>query len=341
MNHAYLVEAMKEPSFYPHPVEAVRYLQTHVSSVFLTGGTAYKLKKPVDFGFLDFTTTELRERFCRKEVELNRRLAPSVYLGVEPITLQDGRAVLGGGEGAVDWVVVMREMEEYLHGPRVRARGDLTREKMDGVVDRLVPFYGNAATGPGIDEHGTLEGFKVNTDENFRQTFPYVDRVISRAQFEEIRAWTDGFYTATYDLFLRRVAEGRIRECHGDLHLGNIFFEEPPVIFDCIEFNERFRCCDVAADLGFLVMDLEFWGLPELARGVVDRYVGQSGDEDLEKMIGFYACYRAYVRGKIACFTSDDPGLEGEARQAQRELAGRYFALSHRFAREGRVEAWP
>ncbi len=337
MNHAWLVEAMKAPSFYPPPVKAVRFLQTHVSSVFLTGALAYKLKKPVDFGFLDFTTPELRRRFCEKEVELNRRLAPSVYLRVEPVTVVEGRPVLAGGGEAVDWVVVMRELAQELHGPEVLARGELTRAKMDAVVDRLVPFYREAATGPGVDEYGTLEGFKVNTDENFEQTAPYVDVVFPLSHYQAIRSYTEAFYAANRALFQRRVAGGWIRECHGDLHLGNIFFEESPIIFDCIEFNERFRCCDVATDLGFLVMDLEYSGRPDLARGVVERYVAQSGDRELPALIGFFACYRAYVRGKIACFTSDDPGLDEEARIAQRKKAAEYFALSHQYAQEGKV----
>ncbi len=407
MTHDDLVQAMKEPAFYPHPVGAVQLLQTHVSSVFLTGELAYKLKKPVDFGFLDFTTPELRHRFCEKEVELNRRLAPTVYLRVEPIVLLNGRPALRGNpvrseadpeavsgrigsdavpygnaildesavpeEGAtpresgipeesgipdrkpapgglgasgaashpIDWVVVMRQLDQELLGPNVLARGELTPEKIDGVVDRLVPFYRAAATGPGIDEYGTAEAFRVNTDENFEQTAEFVGTALSRDKYDRIRDYADAFYRENDDLFRRRIAEGRIRECHGDLHLRNIFFTDPPVIFDCIEFNERFRCSDVAADLAFLVMDLDFRGLPGLARRVVDRYVAASGDRDLEELVGFYACYRAYVRGKIACFTSRDPAIGEGAREEELRMARRYFDLAFRYASEGAVGAAP
>lgn len=344
MTHADLVQAMREPGFYPHPVQAVEVLQTHVSSVFLTGELAYKLKKPVDFGFLDFTTPELRHRFCEKEVELNRRLAPSVYLGVEPVRVVGGRAVLGGtatsgapaaGGEPVDWVVVMRQLDQALLGPTVLARGELTAEKIDGVVDCLVPFYREAATGPGTDEYGTAEAFKVNTDENFEQTAEFVGKALSREQYDRILGYTNGFYGDREDLFQRRIAQGRIRECHGDLHLRNIFFTDPPVIFDCIEFNERFRCSDVAADLAFLVMDLDFRGLPKLAQRVVDRYVRASGDHELVELVGFYACYRAYVRGKIACFTSRDPAVDEGAREEELSMARRYFELAFRYASEG------
>jgi uncharacterized protein len=336
MNHAHLVEAMRHPAFYPHPVGEVEYLQTHVSSVFLTGRYVYKLKKPVDFGFLDFTTPELRRRCCEKEVELNRRLAPELYLGAEPVVMREGRATLGGVGEAVDWVVVMHQLDQRLLGPAVLEAGALTAEKIDGVVDLLVPFYQRVATGPGVDEYGAMEVVKFNTDENFQQTAPFVGAALPPADYEAIMAYTNAFYRERGELFRRRVANGCIRECHGDLHLNNIFFQDPPVIFDCIEFNERFRCSDVAVDLAFLVMDLDFQGRPELARRVVERYVEQSGDHELEELIGFYACYRAYVRGKIACLTSADPGMDPEARKGQLALAGRYFHLALRYALEER-----
>jgi aminoglycoside phosphotransferase family enzyme len=336
MDHSTLVEAMSSPDFYDDPVASVKYIQTHVSSLFLTGKYVYKLKKPVDFGFLDFTTPELRRRCCEKELELNRRLAPSVYLRVASINDENGTLVIDGAGEAVDWVVVMRQLDEALLGPEVLAAGELTADKIDAVVDIMVPFYQQAATGPGIDEFGRIDVVKFNTDENFEQTAGNVGTAISAQQYDQIRSYTDRFYTLQQDLFERRISGGWIRECHGDLHLGNIFFESPPVIFDCIEFNERFRCSDVAVDLAFLVMDLDFQGRPELAQRVVDRYVEQSGDDELPKLIGFYACYRAYVRGKIACFTAADPALDEQARSEQIGLAQRYFALAHQYAeREG------
>ena len=335
VDHAMIVRAMKEPAFYSHEVEAVEFVQTHISSVFLTGDYVYKLKKPMDFGFLDFTTVESREIFCRKELELNRRLAPSVYLGVEPVTLEDCRPRLNGPGAVVDWVVVMRQLDQSLLGPMVFERGELTVEKIESVVDTLVPFYRAANTGPGVDEFGSIGTVKFNTDENFEQTARYVGVALPRTSYDEIRAFTDRFYEERGDLFQRRIAQGWIRECHGDLHLANIFFEDPPVIFDCIEFNERFRCSDVAVDLAFLVMDLDFRGVPELGERVVDRYVEQSSDKGFLDLADFYSCYRAYVRGKIACFTSDDPALGETARGAQLRLARRYFDLAHHYATEG------
>ncbi len=279
----------------------------------------YKLKKPVNFGFLDFSTIELREQNCRAEVELNRRLAPSVYIEAVPIT-SDGDDLALNGEGeVVDWVVVMRELDGTLLGTEVLDRGELGEAHMDALVEVLVPFYDSAATGGGIDDFGSVEAVKFNTDENFSQTEAYVGKLISRDRFEHIRDWTNAFFEQHADLFERRIVEGRIRESHGDLHLRNIFFEDPPVIFDCIEFNQRFRCGDVAVDVAFLAMDLDFNGRQDLSKHFIDAYVEASGDTELLEILDFYKCYRAYVRGKIACFTSTDPALDddGPTRPAQ------------------------
>lgn len=332
MDHAELVEAMSQPSFYGDDVDQVRFIQTHISSVFLTGSRVYKLKKPVNFGFLDFSTVELRENNCRAEVALNRRLAPSVYLGVEPVTVTDGRLGLGGDGEVVDWVVVMREIDDRLLGTNVLARGELTTTHMDSLVDVLVPFYRQAATGDGIDVYGSVDAVRFNTDENFSQTEASVGKLISRDRFEHIRDWTNAFYDDHAGLFERRIAEGRTRESHGDLHLRNIFFEDRPVIFDCIEFNERLRCGDVAVDVAFLAMDLDFAGRRDLSTYFIDRFVAESDDAELVDVLDFYKCYRAYVRGKIASFTSTDPALDADAQRAQRNLARRYFGLAYEYA---------
>jgi aminoglycoside phosphotransferase family enzyme/predicted kinase len=332
LDHAILVKAMSEPSFYGDGVDEVRFLQTHISSVFLTGKRVYKLKKPVNFGFLDFSTVDLREANCRAEVELNRRLAPSVYIDAVPITLDRDRPTLDGKGEVVDWVVVMRELDGELLGTMVLERGELSTAHMDALVDVLVPFYRSAATGEGVDRFGTVEAVKFNTDENFSQTEAYVGKLVSRDRFEHIRAWTNSFFEQRADLFARRIAEGRTRESHGDLHLRNIFFESDPIIFDCIEFNDRLRCGDVAVDIAFLAMDLDFNERRDLSKHFVDRYVEASGDAELLEMLDFYKCYRAYVRGKIACFTSSDPALNADAQRAQRNLARRYFGLAYEYA---------
>lgn len=340
VTHSDIVEAMKTPDFYDHPVDAIEYLQTHISSVLLTGEKAYKLKKPVDFGFLDFSTLERRKHFCEEEVSLNQRLAPDVYLGVRPVTrTEDGRLALDASGETVDWLVEMRQLDRDRLGTGLLARGELAPDHIDAVVEQLVPFYRQAATGPGIDELGTADAVKINTDENFEQTAPFVGGTMSRDLYDGIREFTDGFLAEQRDLFDERVREGRIRESHGDLHLGNIFFLAEPVIFDCIEFNRRFRCGDVGVDLAFLAMDLDFHGRPELSERLVARYIAASGDRGVAEVMDFYRCYRAYVRGKIACFSMSDPSLEPEQRRCHLELARRYFGLAARYA--GRAPASP
>jgi aminoglycoside phosphotransferase family enzyme len=341
IDHAQLVEALSDPAFYPHPVEEVQFLQTHISSVFLTGEFVYKLKKPVNFGFLDFSTIELRKLYCHAEVELNSRLAPAVYLKAAPITLDGDRPVLEGEGEIVDWVVVMRELDQKLLGTEVLARGELTESHMDSLVDVLVPFYQEAKTGEGVDQYGTVEAVKFNTDENFSQTKAYSGKLLSAERYKHVRRWTNTFFEENGDLFERRIAEGRIRESHGDLHLNNVFLQDPPIIFDCIEFNERLRCGDVAVDLAFMAMDLDFNDRSDLAQRFIDRYVEASGDAELPALLDFYKCYRAYVRGKIACFTSSDPALDNGARRAQlgqdqrRPLPPRALRLAHDLDRRG------
>lgn len=336
MNHSDLVAAMKQPAFYGHGVARVKFLQTHISSLFLTGERVYKLKKPVNFGFLDFSTLELRELYCRAEVELNRRLAPDVYLGVEPVVDDGERLRLGGAGELVDWVIVMQQLDHWVFGAAVAERGELAESHVDQLIDLLVPFYRNARSGPGVDDYGTLAAVRYNTDENFGQTEEYVGKLISRERYEHIVAWTERFYDQQPELFERRISEKRIRESHGDLHLCNIFFEDPPVIFDCIEFNERFRCGDVAADLAFLAMDLDFRGRADLSRYLIEGYVRASGDTGLPAMLDFYKCYRAFVRAKVCCFTSADPALDNHERRRQRNLARHYFGLAYRYA-DGRL----
>lgn len=332
MDHESLVRALKEPSFYDRPVKSVQYIQTHISSVFLTDDRAYKLKKPVDFGFLDFTTPELRGRFCEAEVELNRRLAPETYLGTARITLDQDRPTLNGTGEAIDHLVVMRRLDGDRMGLEVLRRGELSPEMIDQLVDRLEPFYRAAATGGPVNVLGGVDHIRYNVEENFQDMEHYLGQAMFRTRFQEIVAYAERFLVDRVDLFQRRIDQGRIRECHGDLHLGNICFQDPPVIFDCIEFNQRFRCHDVASDLGFLAMDLDFHGRRDLSRRLIDLYIDRSGDGELAELINFYKCYRACVRGKIHSFTSDDPALDRESTRREMGRARRYFKLAHRYA---------
>ena len=333
MEHATIVKGLLDPEAYPHPVDEIIHLQTHISSILLTGDRAYKIKKPVDFGFLNFSTLGLRELNCRREVELNGRLAPDIYLGVEPVRFDGKRLSMGRGVGEiVDWAVAMKQLDNDDLGVGVLERGELTHDQLDVLVEILVPFYEKARRGPDVDVFGEIKAIKFNTDENFVQTESYIGKLISRDRFEHIKNWTDRFFVEHKELFERRIRDGRIRECHGDLHLDNIFFCDPPIVFDCIEFNDRLACGDSGIDIGFLAMDLDARGRPDLSQYFVDRFIEVSGDEELRGLIDFYKTYRAYVRAKVAAFTSDDPGLDETEKRRNRNAARHSFGLAYRYA---------
>ncbi|GLI52685.1 bifunctional aminoglycoside phosphotransferase/ATP-binding protein [Thermodesulfovibrio yellowstonii] len=324
---------LKKESF-PNKPENLEIIQTHISYVLIADELVYKIKKPVNFGFLDFTTLELRKHFCEKEVELNRRLCPDIYLGVVPISERQGSYELESAENIVEYAVKMRKLPVDGMMEKLIRENSLTKKHIDLIVDILVPFFKNARTGEGVNEYGSIETVSFNTEENFTQTAGYVGRAINRWRYEEIVNWTRTFLRYKKDLFESRIKGGFIREGHGDLYSANICFDDlrKVYIFDCIEFNERFRCGDVASDIAFLSMDLDFHGLREFSEYFVSSYVEKSGDRDLLKVLNFYKCYRAYVRGKIGCFTSDDPVLSEKKRKEALDSARKYFDLAYLYA---------
>lgn len=332
VSHDETVAALLRPSTYPHPVERVTHLQTHISDISLTGGLVYKLKKPVSYSFLDFSTLEKRRFFCREEHRLNSRLAPSVYQGVVPLTEGPEGPRLDGKGRVLDWLVRMRELSQERMGRAMIARGELDQGAVEAVVEKLIPFYRKAATGTGVDNYGERSAVRFNVAENYTQTRGAVGIALSRERFADLVSYTDDYLDRERELFRQRVAGGFIREGHGDLHLDNICFEDEPVIYDCIEFNPRLRCLDIACDLGFLAMDLDRNGRPDLGRHLVETYAARSGDEDLLRIIDFYKCYRAYVRGKVMIMTWDDPLVRGETKAGLLDSAKRYFELAHGYS---------
>ncbi len=328
------VEDLLRPEAYPHRPQKVELRQTHISWVFLADDLVYKVKKPVDFGFLDFTTLEKRRHFCEREVALNRRLCPEIYLGVVPV-VETPEGLKFETEGPVkDWAVKMRRMPEEGMMGRLIAEGKLQREHLDLLVRKLVPFFREAETGPEINRYGSLETVRFNVEENFTQTRDFVGKALSRLRYEHIVAWSRRFMEEKEELFQLRISEGYIRDGHGDLYSANVCYDNlrEVYVFDCIEFNERFRCGDVAQDLAFMAMDLDFHDLVEFSRYFIDRYVELSGDRGLYEILDFYKCYRAYVRGKIGCFTWADKGVPEEARRKALHDAWRYFNLAYRYA---------
>jgi aminoglycoside phosphotransferase family enzyme len=326
------VKAFLEPEVYPHKPKRVELIQTQMSFVFLTGEYVYKVKKPVNLGYLDYTTLEKRHFFCRQELELNRRLCPDGYLAVVPIVREnDGLRVEGQGE-AIEYAVKMKQLPRDRMMDVLLPRGQVTPEMIGRVAERLVSFHREAETDQDIAAFGKLSVIRQNCDENFVQTEKYVGLTILRTKYEGIRDYTNDFIQSNAGLFGKRVREDRIRDCHGDLHAAHVCFTDDICIYDCIEFNDRFRYCDVASELGFLAMDLDRYEQTGLSRYLVDTYVELSRDEELLKLLNFYKCYRAYVRGKVESFKLDDPLISQREKAKALETARVYFELAESYA---------
>jgi uncharacterized protein len=334
MTHPDLIDTMSRPDFYPHRPETVEVMQTHISYIFIAGHYVYKVKKAVDFGFLDFTTLEKRRFYCGEELRLNRRLAPEVYLKVVEIRQgDDGRLHLERKGRIVDYAVVMKKLPPDRMLIKLLLEGRVDLDIMDLIAIKLVKFHRTAESGGEIESTAGIETVRKNHDENFEQTEKYVGITIVREKYDLIKSYANRFMTRQRLLLEGRVRNHRIRDCHGDLHLEHICLDNGHIIiFDCIEFNKRFRYADVAAEVAFLAMDLDYRGYPEHARAFVTAYVKHSGDHDVEGLVDFYKCYYAYVRGKVISFRIDDRTLNKEDREEAFRTAGRYFDLAYSYA---------
>ena len=340
-----VLTAFGRPDFYPHATSGIQHIQTHISHVFLTGGLVYKLKKPLNLGFLDFGSLAARRKYCLRELELNRRLAPEIYLQVlcvragaqgpelHPLDQADN----GSGGEILEYCLQMREMDQSRMMDRLLAAGEVSWEDIRRIAGLLADFYGRAGRGPEIDQYGRLETVSANAEENFTQTNPLVGRIVARGRWRAVRDWSRAFLADNADLLRRRVDQGRILDGHGDLHAANLNLEPDGTvhIFDCIEFNERFRYQDAACDLAFLAMELDFHGRRDLARHLAERTADRCRDPEMLALMDFYKCYRAVVRAKVYGLMQRDPGIPGQERLTDLHRARAYFRLAARYAGGG------
>jgi aminoglycoside phosphotransferase family enzyme len=326
-----VVEALMKPEAYDEEPGRIDLIQTHISFVFLTGNFVYKVKKAVDLGFLDFTTLEKRRFFCEKELELNRRLCGDMYLEVVPINRSNAIKIKGEGE-TIEYAVKMKRMPQESMMSRLLEENKVDTTLIDRIAKILAEFHSKAETNTRISEFGS-SAIETNWKENFQQTEEFVGKTLSMKDFKLIRKNIEDFMKRRVPLFEKRMAEGRIRDCHGDVHSGNIFVTDGIYIFDAIEFNERIRYTDVAADVAFLAMDLDFKGRPDLSDFFVKSYVEYSGDQELIKLLTFYKCYRAYVRGKVTSFKLRDPNVDSEDKNSAVKEAEAYFKLASTYAK--------
>ncbi|MBW2709286.1 MAG: gluconokinase [Deltaproteobacteria bacterium] len=325
-----IIEDLKNPDALPEKTAKVNVVQTHISVVFVADSFIYKIKKPVDFGFLDFSTLEKRKHYCHQEVVLNRRLARDLYLDVLPVTLVKGKYTLTGQDGEpVEYAVKMKRIPDDRLMKSLFKTGQITSEHLAEIAKVLSEFHSSAGTSPEIAQYAEPEKFKINTDENFQQVQGHCGLTLSKQQFRDIQAYTNDFYKTHRDLFFKRIEGGRIRDCHGDLHMEHVCLMTGLPIIDCIEFNERFRYSDAIADIAFLLMDLEFHGGINDARVLWNHYKILSKEEDVDHLLKFYKVYRAFVRGKVNGFQIDDPAI-GDAEKAEAvQRAQSYFNLAH------------
>ena len=330
-----LIRAMMRRDFYPYPFDSIELRQTHISYVLLAGDYVYKVKKPVRFTFLDYSTLEKRRQFCHEEIRLNRRLAPAVYLDVLAIVKHGERFSLrdspGADEKLFEYTVKMRRLPEKYFLDHLIQEGKARKEDFDRIAKKLADFYATAASGR-ASLYGLPEVIRRNLEKNVNELEPFIGETLTLEEYRDIRDYNANFLTDSGALLETRVRDGRVREGHGDLRAEHICLEEDPVIFDCIEFNEEFRYCDAASEIAFLSMDLDYLGVPMLADHFITSFQSLTKDPDLLRLLPLYKTYRACVRGKVETLKSHESEVPEEERQEAKGRARRYFHLAHRYA---------
>ena len=375
-----LIARMQQPSFYPHAVvENIELVQTHASCVFLTGDYAYKIKKNVDYGFLNYSTLAKRKHFIEEELRLNKQIAPKLYLEVIPISKLNTNFVFNNSENVVEYALKMRQFPQenlfsnlleadrlsdtrymrtspLLNGanaPALRSNFEpigsvsLMRETPNKGFSRMcalhrfielgtivAQFHLSAKNSDRISSFGTIDKIRVAFAENYRQSQKYIGTVQTQEQFEATKAYSDRFFHRRPELFEARVSQGKIKECHGDLHLKNICLWQNKIqLFDRIEFNESFRFVDTMYDVAFTVMDLDAMERPNFANTFLNSYLEYSGDWEGLLVLPLYLSRQAYVRAKVNSFLLDDSQIDETERQQARENASKYYHQAYQYTK--------
>lgn len=332
METSELYKKLQDLCVYGSDIKEVKILQTHISFVVLTGRYAYKIKKPVNFGFLDFSTLNKRKFFCEEELKLNRRLCPEIYIDIVKITKKNNDLEVNGKGEIIDYALKMKEFPQEKIMTRVLHEKDVSEKVFDDIVKILVDFYNKSEHSKEINSFGSIEKIKFNTDENFEQTESFINKTISKKQYDFIKNATNNFLEKRKDVFEKRIENNYICDCHGDLHTGNIVIDDNICIFDCIEFNKRFRYSDIASDIGFLSMDLDFQGFPYYSSYLISQYFEEACDFNLFDVLNFYKCYRAFVRGKVNGFKLNDLIISDKEKKETVEICKKYFDLAEYYA---------
>ncbi|MBD2041952.1 AAA family ATPase [Microcoleus sp. FACHB-672] len=335
-----LIQQMLQPAFYSHSVrEPIELIQTHISFVLLTGDYVYKIKKPVNFGLLDYSTLEKRRFFCERELLLNQRGAPDIYLEVLPISQLGSQFQLGGVGEPVEYALKMRQFPQEALFINLFQRGLLTEPHLEELGRYVANFHKKSLSNEWGRSFGNVAQIREAIEQNYQRTEKYADWLLSPEQFAEIRRFTDNFFSQYQAVFNGRIENGWIRECHGDLHLSNIAWcQNQVLLFDCIEFNDRLRCVDVMFDLAYAAVDLEVRQRSDLSNIYLNTYIEQTGDWEGLQVLPLYLIRQAYVRAMVTSFLLDDPSVSSEEKQKPVETAKKYYNLAWQYTQPRRGE---
>ena len=335
-----LIRQMLQPEFYPHTVtEPIQLIQTHISYVLLTGNYVYKLKKPVNFGFLDFSTLDKRHHFCDEELRLNQRGAQPLYLEVLPIAQVENQYQLGGVGQIVEYTLKMRQFPQDALFLSMFEQGRLSEADLEDLGQVVAQYHAKAETNDYICSFGEIPQVRAAIEQNYEQTERYIGGPQTQTQFDETKHYTDNFFTQQPELFASRIHKNWIRECHGDLHLGNIcYWQDKILLFDCIEFNKLFRFVDVMYDIAFTVMELEARQRKDLGNAFLNKYVEQTGDWEGLQILPLYLSRQAYVRAKVNSFLLDDSAISIAKKEEATATAAHYYNLAWQYTQPRRGE---
>ena len=337
-----LVKAIRDHAEFEHYIEKFDIIETHISCVLLTGPYAYKFKKSVNFGFLDFSTLEKRRFYCHEELRLNRRLAPELYLEVVPITGSEEYPEIGGTGPALEYAVKMVQFPKGVELEQMLKSGYVTKNHMEELAEQIAAFHAAIPVSTKHGPRGSPQNIRQSVFENFTQIRPHIG---ADAEYPDklarLEQWSAEQYSALQDTLAARKGDGYIRECHGDMHLGNIILHDGKlVIFDCIEFSEKLRWIDVASEVAFLVMDLESRKQPVFALRFLNKYLECTGDYAGLALLRFYCAYRALVRAKVSCLALQNPSLDGAGRQALVDKYRHYIDYALHVTHQDRTAAY-
>jgi aminoglycoside phosphotransferase family enzyme/predicted kinase len=329
-----LIEQLLNPALYPHPVEGLELLETHISWVILTGDYVYKLKKPVNFGFLDFSTLEKRKYYCNEEVRLNKRLAPQIYLQTVSVTGTEDRPSFGGPGPTMEYAVKMRQFRQQDQFDRLLANQKLHRQDITDLAHIIAKFHQNAQRTTADSVFGDPDHIHAPVQENFSQIDALIESNADRVALSEVASWSQYEFECLKTNIIERKQQGFVRECHGDMHLRNIAkFKNAIVIFDCIEFNDNLRWIDVISEIAFIEMDLHDRGRRDFANVLLNTYLQNTGDYPAMGLLRYYLVYRAMVRAKVDCIRAHQEGISSDEQIQTLKEFRHYLNLARQFTK--------